>query len=278
MPDPTYRFWGRTDPRDRPKPPVLAAPTVVTDPDSSTAVLRLYGPIDSWGEFWGTSAQEFQAALDQIPAGTSEIRLHLNSPGGDVYEAYAIANALRRVPAQVTAVVDGLAASAASFLAVTADRLLMAPTSELMIHDAWGVCIGPAADMRDLADRLDRLSDTAAQAYAAKAGGDPAEFRALMLAETWYSAEETVTAGLADAIEGDDEAVPAGDDAAAQARAERFDRSMFRHTGRADAGPPAPPGPDEAAAAARALRLARFDERRAARHRRRAAPQPVPAG
>lgn len=202
--------------------------------DDKVAVFRLYDPIDSWGGYWGTSAKEFATALDELPDTIEEIQLHINSPGGDVFEGIAILNALRSHDARVVAIVDGLAASAASFIAAGADECVMARNSELMIHDAWGFCVGNAADMRDLADLLDHLSDNIASIYAAKAGGDTANWRAAMAAETWYSADEAVDAGLADRIDG----ATTTDDAK-----NRFDLSIFNYAGRSQApGPQHPTG------------------------------------
>lgn len=208
----------------REKTPILAAVPEVK-PDGTTAVLRLYDPIDSWGEVFGVSAKEFVAALDALPPDTNEIRLHVNSPGGEVFEAIAILNALRAHSARVVVVVEGIAASMASVIAVGADELVMARNSELMIHDAWGLCVGNAGDMTKMADDLARMSDNLASIYAAKTGSVE-EWRAVMAAETWYSAQEAVDAGLADRIG----AEPA--DAKAKAR---FDLSVFRYAGRSAA-------------------------------------------
>ncbi len=251
----TYRFRGPTPPKPGARASVLNLVEVDASSDG-VAVLRLYDPIDSWGGDWGVSAKEFSRALDALPDDTAEIRLHLNSPGGEVFEAVTILNNLRRHKARVVAVVDGLAASAASFLAAGADELVMGRNSQLMIHDAWGVAIGNAADMRDIAGRLDALSDNIASIYAAKAGGTVEEWRAAMLAETWFSADEAVAAGLADSVDG-------ADDEADKAR-NSFDLSAFKHAGRDEA--PAPvvavqpepepePEPIDTAAYARRLQL-----------------------
>ena len=205
---------------------MLMAPVV---DDGGTVTLRLYDPIDSWGGDWGVSAKEFAAALGALPE-TNEIRLHINSPGGEVFEAVAILNQLRAHPARVVAVIDGIAASAASFIAAGADELVMGRNTQIMIHDAWGLCVGNAAAMRSTGDLLDRLSDNVASIYAAKAGGTVEDWRAAMLAETWYSADEAVATGLADSIDGTED----GPDAPAAA----FDLSQFRFAGRAAA-----PGP-----------------------------------
>jgi len=103
-----------------------------------------------------------------------------------------------------------------------------------MIHDAWGIALGPEADVRAAADRLGKISNNIAGMYADKAGGTPESWREFMLAETWYSDAEAVAAGLADRIEGDDEEEPADPDAFASA----FDLSVFKSAGRMAA--PAP--------------------------------------
>lgn len=211
-------------------------PTTVGD--DGVATLRLYDPIDSWGGEWGVSAKEFATALDALPQDTSTIMLHLNSPGGEVFEAVTMLNQMRRHPARVVAVVDGLAASAASFLAAGADELVMGRNSQLMIHDAWGLCVGNAGDMRDLAAHLDHLSDNIASVYAAKAGGEVADWRDRMLAETWFSADEALEAGLADSVESSD-----------PQPVNAFDLSAFRHAGREAAPPPHILAPDDRACA-----------------------------
>jgi len=227
---PTYRFHGRNRPEAGKRTAVLNTADVVGVEDG-VATLRIYDPIDSWGGEWGVSAKEFARAVDSLPDDTNEIRLHINSPGGEVFEGLAILNQLRNHPARVVAVIDGLAASAASFIASGADEVVMGRNTQLMIHDAWGLCVGPAVDMRDTADRLDKISNNIASVYAEKAGGSTDDWRAHMLAETWYDADEAVAAGLADRVEGEVDAEAAN----------RFDLSIFAHAGREDA--PAPPLP-----------------------------------
>lgn len=216
-----YRFHGENPPK-RVVNELPAGPI-----ENGVATLRLYDPIDSWGGDWGVSAKEFTSALDALPGDVATIELHVNSPGGEVFDGIAILNALRNHPANVRAVVDGLAASAASFIVSGADEVVMGRNAELMIHDARGIAIGNAADMKQMADLLDHLSDNIAGVYAEKSGGTVADWRTAMLAETWYSADEAVTAGLADRVE-----AKAADATAA------FDLSAFNYAGRADA--PAP--------------------------------------
>jgi ATP-dependent Clp endopeptidase proteolytic subunit ClpP len=165
---------------------------------ASTAAVWIY---DEIGE-WGVTAADFVKDLQSITA--KSIDLHINSPGGNVFDGVAIYNALRNHPATVNVVVDGLAASAASFIAQAGDTVSMERTAQMMIHDAHGVALGNAGVMREMADLLDKASDNIAGIYAARSG-KPAEFwRAEMLREPWYSADEAVAAGLADRIAGEE--------------------------------------------------------------------------
>lgn len=229
-----YRFRGSVAPRPGIRASILRP--AVTD---GVATLRLLDPIDSWGGDWGVSAKEFAVALDALPDDVATINLHINSPGGEVWEALTMVNMLRDHSAKVVAIVDGLAASSASFLAASADETVMMPDTTAMIHDAWGLAIGNAQDMRDYGDLLDRVSNTIAGVYAGRTG-TVEEWRAAMLAESWYSADEAVAVGLADRVA--DTPRRADDPAPADA----FDLSVFRYTGRDEAPAPAAgiPAPD----------------------------------
>ena len=194
-----------------------------------TAVLDIYDEIGPWG----TTAKDLVAQLRALD--TDEIQMHVNSPGGDYFDALAILNTLRDHTARVVATVDGVAASAASFIVMAADEIVMARNSELMIHDAAGMAMGDSETMRDLADRLDHISNNIASMYAERAGGSAQDWRAAMRAETWYSAQEAVDAGLADRVAAPKPAPP-GD-----SPKNRFDYSIFNYAGRAAAPPPAMP-------------------------------------
>lgn len=200
-----FRFRDRQPRAGEGKQPRAELRAVAVTAAESASIGRLYifDYIDSWGGFWGVSSSEVAAALDELGA-VDELHVHINSGGGEVYEAIAIKNLLASHPARVTAFVDGFAASAASFLAVAADETVMGENAELMIHDARTVAAGDAALFRAIAVDLDRVSDNVASIYAAKSGGDVAEWRAAMTATTWYTAEEAVTAGLADRVGADE--------------------------------------------------------------------------
>lgn len=196
--------------------------------NADAADVYIYDVIDSW---WGVNASQFVKELAALDVST--INLYVNSPGGSVFDGTAIMNAIRRHKAHVVATVDGLAASAASFIIQAADEVVMGFGTELMIHDASAICWGNAKDMEDTASVLNKLSQTIAEVYAERAGGTPEEWREAMLAETWYSAEEAVAAGLADRVE----KRKTDEDAS-----NKFDLSVFAHAGRRNA--PAPPVPE----------------------------------
>jgi ATP-dependent Clp endopeptidase proteolytic subunit ClpP len=147
---------------------------------------------------WGITASDFVKDLQSVTAKT--VALHINSPGGDVFDGLAILNALRQHPANVEVTIDGLAASAASFIAMAGNSIRIAPQAMVMIHDAAGVVVGNAEDMIDMADLLDKTSNNIAAVYAQRAGGTVEDWRAAMKAETWYSDQEAVDAGLVDEV------------------------------------------------------------------------------
>jgi ATP-dependent protease ClpP protease subunit len=196
---------------------------------------------------WGVSAQDFARELQEVDSET--ITLRLNSPGGEVYDGIAIMNALIDHKAKVTVKVDALAASIASVIAMAGDSVVMGSHSEFMIHDASTIAMGNAADIREIADMLDRVSENIAQVYAERAGGKAEDWRALMLAETWFSADEAVAAGLADKVapkpqkRGEDEDEDEDDDTT-EARSPRvvskwdYSKYDYRYHGRSAA--PAP--------------------------------------
>jgi ATP-dependent protease ClpP protease subunit len=154
---------------------------------------------------WGVSAGEFVNELRGLRSQALEV--HINCEGGEIFDGLAIYEALCRHPARVTAHVDGVAASAASFILQAADERVMARRARLMIHDGHGLVIGNAGEMRAMADILDDLSDNIAEIYADRSGrGTAKTWRAAMLGAnaaddgTWYDAQAAVSAGLADRV------------------------------------------------------------------------------
>lgn len=175
--------------------------------------------------YFGHSAKDFSDSIAGIDS--DELTVHLNSPGGDIFDGLAIYQSLKNHKATVNIVVDGLAASIASVIAMAADNLVMAPKATMMIHDGWSMSMGNAGEMRKMADLLDKQSDIIASVYADRTG-QPADFwRDRMKDETWYSADEALAAGLIDEVEGQAKKV-----------SDPFDLTVYAHAGRDKA--PAP--------------------------------------
>lgn len=210
----------------------LSAPTpwyrITNLAEDGVAEIEIYDEI-GW---LGCTASEFIAQLKDVDA--RQINLRVNSPGGEIFDGIAIHNALRSHPARVVTSVDSLAASIASVIALAGDEIVMMPHSQMMIHDGAGICMGQASDMREMADLLDRQSDNIASIYAEKAGGQTRSWRSKMKAETWYTAEEAVRAGLADRLAKLTRRPAEAEKA--QPAAAHWDLSVFRYSGR-DAAP-----------------------------------------
>jgi ATP-dependent protease ClpP protease subunit len=162
--------------------------------DAATPKLYVYDVIGGWD----SDAGEFVKAVHAIDS--PAIDLHINSPGGFVYDAVAMFESLAGHDADVAVHVDGLAASAASFLAMVGKTIEIAKAGRMMIHDAQVLAWGSPADLREAADLGEAVSDDIAGFYADRAGGKPADWRARMTATTWYSSSEAVAAGLADRV------------------------------------------------------------------------------
>lgn len=187
--------------------------------------------------FWGTSASDFVEQLNEIKA--DKVELHLNSPGGEIFDGLAIYNAIKQHKAEFTGYVDGLAASAASFIAQACDKLVMARNAQMMIHDGIAFAYGNEQDMLDTAAVLSNLSDNIADIYAqaAKRRGFDATFtkeyyRGLMRAELWTNGQEAVTFGLAD------EVTDADEDEADEAMNKWDLGTVYNHAGRERAESP----------------------------------------
>lgn len=202
--------------------------------DADATDVLIYSSIGGWFGMW---ADEFVDELKAVT--TSKINLRLNSPGGSVFDGIAIANAIRSHPATVTVYVDSLAASIASVIAMSGDRLVMMPQSQIMVHNASGACYGDATEMTKMADLLDKQSRNIAEAYAQHTGGSLADWQQYMADETWFTADEALAVGMADEVmpmrpkKGEE----ADESASAMANVNRsWDLSMYTYAGR-DAAP-----------------------------------------
>ena len=148
--------------------------------------------------FGGVAADYFVKTLASIDSPIVNIRI--NSPGGDVFAGRAIENAIRQSDKTIVAHIDGFAASAASYVALAADSVQIAPGGFFMIHNAWTFAMGDAYELMQTADLLDKIDESLIKTYAKETGQDPAQIAEWMKAETWFSAEEAIQYGFADAI------------------------------------------------------------------------------
>ncbi len=198
-----------------------------------SATVRIFDEIGySW--WGGIDPQQFAEDLDEL--NVAQLNVHINSPGGDAFGGIAMYNALRQHPARKVVYIDGLAASAASVVAMAGDEIVMNAGSQMMVHDAAGIAIGFALDMEKMASELNKLSDGVAGIYAKRAKGKRDDFRQAMRDESWYTDQEAVEAGLADRI-AEDDVSETEEGEKIVARDSRVWK-MFRYATRADA--PAP--------------------------------------
>lgn len=158
---------------------------------------------DVIGEDWwtggGFTAQRAAAALRSI--GPNPVTVNINSPGGDMFEGIAIFNLLREHPAEVTVNVMGLAASAASVIAMAGDRISMALGSFMMIHNAWGMVIGNRHEMLAAAEVFKGFDTALAEIYVARTGQSLDDVVAMMDAETFMPPSEAIAKGFAEAVD-----------------------------------------------------------------------------
>ena len=185
------QFDLRPDALERWKPEVKAA-------ESGDASISIY---DAIGESWdgaGVTSKRIGAALRAI--GENPVTVNVNSPGGDFFEGVAIYNLLREHKAKVTVRVMGLAASAASIIAMAGDEILMGDGAFLMIHNAWAVAIGNRHDMAQAAQHLEPFDAAMASVYASRTGMSVAEVSTLMDKETWINSAQAVEDGFATGV------------------------------------------------------------------------------
>lgn len=215
---------------------------VVAKAETSEVDIFLYDHIvssEDEAEWWGGVAPEsFVKAVYAVDP-THTINLRVNSPGGSVFAARAMEQALRAHKGKVVVHIDGLAASAATFVSMAGDEIVMAKGAMFMIHKAWTGMWGNAEDLRKEADLLDKIDGTLAETYAEKTGKDVAAISEWMAAETWFTAQEALEAGFATSI------------AEAEAKALAWDLSAYDNAPKAERQTqpePAPtPGPEPTA-------------------------------
>lgn len=162
------------------------------------ADIYVYGAIGDGWDAADMTAHRFAYLMQQ--ADGEDVTIHINSGGGDVFDASAMAEVIRSYKGRVTASIEGLAASAASFFALTADEVVMNPSALLMVHNPWAFCQGESGDMRKTADMLDKVRDAIVSQYVRKTGIDEDTICAYMDEETWFDAKHALEAGFVDSL------------------------------------------------------------------------------
>jgi len=180
---------------DRWDPALALAPEGVSAEGGAIEVFDVIG--DGWdGD--GVTLKSVRAAL--TAAGGKPVDVLINSPGGDLFEGFAIHSLLLDYKGEVTVKILGIAASAASIIAMAGARIEIAPAAFLMIHKAWGVVIGNSDELRVIAEDLDKFDDAQARLFAKRSGADQARVAEWLCAETFFSASDAVEHGFADAV------------------------------------------------------------------------------
>ena len=175
------------------------------DTGTETRVLELYGTIaeESWFDDDITPAQ----FREELFAGSGPVTVWINSPGGDCIAASQIYTMLMDYKDDVTVKIDGIAASAASVIAMAGTEVLMAPTALMMIHNPATIAMGDHADMQKAIEMLNEVKESIINAYEIKTSLSRAKLSHLMDAETWMNANKAVELGFADGILEDEKAV-----------------------------------------------------------------------
>lgn len=185
----------------------------IKNADGENAEIMIFDEIG----YFGVSAEQFVNELGRISAST--ITVKINSPGGDVFDGLAIYNALRGHASKVVTQVEGLAASAASFIAMAGDEIAMHESSFMMVHHPWTFALGNAKDLRAVADILEKIGGSLVDIYAKKSGLPVEDVDKMLTDETWLTAAEARDLSLIDRVLDDNADTPA--------KAQAFDLSIF---------------------------------------------------
>ena len=176
------------------------APVILRNAQSETPSLWFY---DEFGpdDFGMISAKLVRQTLNNLGP-QKKLDIHFNTPGGDIFEASPIYNLIKNCGAKVTGYVDGVVASCGSWVVLACDRVVIAENALIMIHDPESFQYGNATQLRKLGDTLDQFKSAIMSCYSARSNKmTPDQFSAAMSAETWFTAQESVDAGLAEQID-----------------------------------------------------------------------------
>lgn len=148
--------------------------------------------------FWGVQAKDFRTSLANVKS--SILNVEINSPGGDVFAGVAIYNMLKSSGKEIVVKVMGVAASAASLIAMAGDKRVMPKNTMMMIHNPWSFAMGNADELRDTADTLDKIGASLLGTYMSATGLDEAKIKAMLATDTWMTADEAMEMGFATEI------------------------------------------------------------------------------
>jgi ATP-dependent protease ClpP protease subunit len=173
-----------------------------SEADPATAELLIFDVIGEYDFLGEVGAKQFAASLNALPKSVKRLDIHINSPGGSLTEAQAIYSRLADHASQKNVYIDGIAASAASIVAMVGHKVYIRSNANLMIHLPSGLSIGNANDMRTMAAALDSMTEGMINVYNKKTGMSREDIRALLTAETWMDADSAVAKGFADEVRG----------------------------------------------------------------------------
>lgn len=214
------------------------------------ADLLIYGDIVPYSDSWFSDESDVSAygLVQELAAleGIDQINVRIKSFGGDVNEGLAIYNALRANPARIVTRTDGFACSIASVIFMAGEERVMCDSSLLMIHNPWTSAWGAnAAEMRKLADDLDKIAQASKTAYLSRVSISPDELDSLLDDETWITPQEALDMGFATSIETFDEASSAPSQCARRALFELVTSARAMQTAANDPDDPEPEDPDD---------------------------------
>jgi ATP-dependent Clp protease, protease subunit len=207
---------------------------VVRAEGSSDVTMYVYDVIDAW---WGVNAQDVAKAISGLDDSTT-LHLRINSPGGDVFEARAIANAIRQFKGKTVAHIDCLAASAATTIALACDDVEIAQDGFFMIHNSWTYAYGNKDDLQQTISLLTQIDAGIVADYAKRTGQKTDQIEAWMNDETWFTADQAVEHGFCDCV------MDPPDKAENAAAGKTWNLAAYTKAPKALTEPPVKPAPD----------------------------------
>lgn len=176
------------------------SPLRIENKSATSAEIILYAGIgqDYWGDGSMISAKNFSDEMKSLPKTVNDLTVRINSPGGDVFDGITIYNRLKQFDGTVNVIIDGLAASIASIIALAGDNITIGEGALYMVHLPWTFAFGNRMDLDNVVNRLMDVEDQMVGIYAKKSGLDRSEIKALLEAETWMDADQAIEKGFVD--------------------------------------------------------------------------------